>query len=543
MFCNKCGKELKNDAKFCTACGNKVENTDNIQFQQPDNINAFSDDGSEKTVYLPEENPDNQPESIGQSDFFGDSPTELIRDNDFNDMDIQEEDLSDDPSSIDEDQYGQSETVILRKNETQSEEEQTQIFHQDIGGEPDLIDKEEDQYGRSETVILRKNDAQSQEQQPEFNPVQPEREIPHQNDSAFNGMNTGAFQQNQYNGGYPSQKQFPQPGIDPFASPVMPADKNAAPVKVGKGRIFGASTVAFFAIIFLIVLSVLVCFKIGASGSNLNSRIQKINLNTVLNAEFDGKDVTENLYDTIGFGSVTHGNANISDFKEFLKKSDILEYAGKNVQNYADYIFAGEGKDPSITSEDITYDFFGENNDAADEAFGYTFVKKDLKKIQSNLENEDVDKNLSVKEWEKEIGIGLGNLSYLVSYITIGILSALIVVLLIWIVIIVDKKGRHIMGFFGNTMFISGLVVFICGIGVTVGSMIAFSLSSNVAFYLISNILLDFGILALIIGFSELLIGFIFKKIGKRLKRKNKLAEETMPVNQNAAAAPAYNYN
>lgn len=499
MFCNKCGKELKENAKFCSACGSKVDDTNITQIQKQDITDAFSDDGSEKTVYLPEENPDNQPESIGQSDFFGDSPTELIRKDDFNNADIQEEDLSDDPSSLDDD----------------------------------------DQYGQSETVILRKND----EQQPESDPFQPEREIPRQNDSALTGMNTVPFQQNQYNGGYPPQQQFPQPGMEQFVPPVMPEGKNAAPVKVGKGRIFGASAVAFFTIIFLIVMSILVCFKLGASGSTLNDRIQEINLNTVLNAEFDGKDVTENLYDTIGFGSVTHGNANISDFKEFLKKSDILEYAGENVKNYADYILAGEGKDPSITSEDITYDFFGENNDAADEAFGYTFAKKDLKEIQSNLEGDDVDENLSIKEWEKEAGIGFGSISYLVSYITVGILAALVVVLLIWILIIVDKKARHVMGFFGNILFISGLAVFVCGLGITAGMMIAFSLTSNVAFYLVSNLLLNFGILALIIGFSELLFGFIFKKIGKKIKRKNKLAEKTAPVNQNAAPVPAYNYN
>lgn len=541
MFCNKCGKELKENAKFCSACGSKVDDTNITQIQQQDITDAFSDDGSEKTVYLPEENPDNQPESIGQSDFFGDSPTELIRNDDFNNADIQEEDLSDDPSSLDDDdQYGQSETVILRKDETQTaEEEQTQLYEQIPGDQPAMIGDEEDQYGRSETVILRKND----EQQPESDPFQPEREIPRQNDSALTGMNTVPFQQNQYNGGYPPQQQFPQPGMEQFVPPVMPEGKNAAPVKVGKGRIFGASAVAFFTIIFLIVMSILVCFKLGASGSTLNDRIQEINLNTVLNAEFDGKDVTENLYDTIGFGSVTHGNANISDFKEFLKKSDILEYAGENVKNYADYILAGEGKDPSITSEDITYDFFGKNNDAADEVFGYTFAKKDLKEIQSNLEGDDVDENLSIKEWEKEAGIGFGSISYLVSYITVGILAALVVVLLIWILIIVDKKARHVMGFFGNILFISGLAVFVCGLGITAGMMIAFSLTSNVAFYLVSNLLLNFGILALIIGFSELLFGFIFKKIGKKIKRKNKLAEKTAPVNQNAAPVPAYNYN
>lgn len=523
MFCNKCGKELKDDAKFCTDCGCRIEKTDDVQFSKPNEINTDSDSGSEKTVYLPAEDENKPEETPGQSSFLDDSPTEILHEDEFVAMDITEEDdLSDDPSSVDADPYGESETVVLRRNDTQPQDQQTQSF--------------------------------SQNQQPAFSMSQPVRETVQENDSALNGMNmsvststadTQPAQYNQYNGGYQQQPvgQYVQPEFNGYMQPGggMPAEIPAAPVKVGKGRIFGASVVAFFAVIFLLLLSIIVCVKLGASGSTLNSRIQKLNLNTVLNAEFDGSDVCENIYDTVGFGSATHGNANISDFKEYLKQSDFLEYVGENVENYADFILAGDGKDPSITSEDITYDFFGENNDAADEVFGYTLVKKDLKTIQKNLEGEELDESLSVNEWENEIGIGLGSVNYLVSYITIGILAALVLVLLIWIVIIVDKKGRHIMGFFGNTLFISGLVVFICGVAVTVGSMIAFSLTSNVVFYLVSNILLDFGILALIIGFSELLIGFIFKKIGKRLKRKNKLAEETMPVNQNPAPVPAYN--
>ncbi len=524
MFCNKCGKELKNDAKFCTACGSKIEKTDNVQFSKPNEINTDPDDGSEKTAYLPAEDENKPEETPGQSSFLDDSPTEILHEDEFAAMDIHDEDdLSDDPSSVDADPYGESETVVIRKNDVQPQEQQTQSY--------------------------------SQEQKPAFGISQPVKETVQENDSAFNGMNMGAStsavdpqqaqynQYNQYNGGYQQPAgQYAQPDFNGYMQPGgMPAEIPAAPVKVGKGRIFGASVVAFFAVIFLLLLSIIVCVKLGASGSTLNSRIQKLNLNTVLNAELDGSDVCENFYDTVGFGSVTHGNANISDFKEYLKQSDFLEYVGGNVENYADYILAGEGKDPSLTSEDITYDFFGENNDVADEVFGYRLKSKDLDDIQENLEEEELDESLSVKEWNSEAGIDVNNLSYLVSYITIGILAALVLVLLIWIVIIVDKKGRHIMGFFGNTLFISGLVVFICGVAVTVGSMIAFSLTSNVAFYLVSNVLLDFGVLALIIGFSELLIGFIFKKIGKRLKRKNKLAEETVPVNQNPAPVPAYN--
>lgn len=546
MFCTKCGNKVDDNAKFCPDCGNKIERTEAEPIIQPEEIAPAFDAGDEKTVYLPEENNMTE-EKIEESPFLNDAPTEILREEEVTAEKIPDEELSEVPPPTDKGFFGDEKTVLL------SEEQ-----NNDIQDEKTILLKEEaplNQVSQEKPPIANQDNYDTLTADEEFQgndsvfgvqpaaiPV-PQPGQPDQYGQPDQFGQPGQF--DQYNVGQPPMGQYGQADYNqniPPVSPIAPPpEAPAAPVKVGAGRIFGASVVAFFAIIFMLSMSILACLKLGASGSALNSRVKKLNLNTVLNAEFDGKDVSENLYDTIGFSKVTHGNADLTDFKDYIKKSDILEYAGKNIENYANYILAGKGKDPSLTAEDITYDFFGENNDAADEVFDYEFGRKDLNQIQSNLEKENFDENLSVKKWEKNIGIDPQNASYLVSYITIGILFALVLVLFIWIVIIVDKKGRHIMGFLGNILFIPGLVVFVCGLGVTVGSMIAFSLTSNVVFYLAYNILLDFGILALIIGFSELVLGFIFKKIGKKIKRKKKLAEVSEAVNQNPVPVPVYN--
>lgn len=509
MFCNKCGKQLAESARFCTACGNQVAKTETVQEAAPDEINPAFDAGEEKTIYLSED--DNMSENSMIDTPLTGNVSEEISQNAENDIpEIPEENFSEDPVSVDNDFLGEEKTVLIKEEDMMSgsaQEQPTQRFSQQE--QPQIYPQEQ-------------TPAQDFTQQQMFRQPQPEPVYP----------------QNQ-----PPVGQYGQVGMIPDINavpPVIPAAEiPAAPVKVGKGRIFGASAVAFFAVIFLILASLIASLKIGASGSKLNSRIKKLDLNTVLNAEYDGREVSDNLYGTVRFGTVTNGSASVSDFKEYLKKSDFLEYAGENVKNYADYIVDGKGKDPSISSEDFAYDFFGENNDAAYEVFDYELSKKDIKKIKNNLEEEEFDKNLSVKEWKKEIGIDPQNISYVLSYITIGILFALVLVLSIWIVIIVDKKGRHIMGFFGNILFISGIVVFLCGVGATAGMMVAFSATSNVVFYLVSNILLDFGILSLIIGFSELVAGFILKKVSNSIKRKKKIADAVKA--QIPEPVPVYN--
>jgi len=522
MVCSNCGKELNDDAKFCTNCGTKVEKANDIY--QPE---TSFDDGAEKNVDLPEEKAPAVTADEMPADDLSDAPAET--DTDF--LEEEKTILPDEEPADTDMTFLADENTVLPEEEAPKEQVQDFI---PVQPEPPVQD-----YAPVQPEPPVQDYAPVQPEPPvqDYAPVQPEPPVQNYAPVQPEPPVQNYSQQTIYGGyGNPDMGAVP-----PVPMPMPVPEQKAAPVKVGKGRIFGASVVAFFAIILLLAVSMLTCLKLGLSGKILRNRVEDINLNTVFNAELDGKDVSENLYNSLGFGTVTHGNASAGDLKDYIKESDFLEYAGENIENYADYILSGKGKDPSITAEDITYDFFAENNDAAEDVFGYELRKDDLKTIRKNLEKEGVDEALSVNEWEKKMGVDPKNISYIVSYIMIGIVAALVLILLIWIVIIVDKTGRHVMSLFGNIMFISGLVVFLCGAAVTAGSMIAFSLTSNVVFYLASNILLPFGILALIVGFAELVIGLIFKKIGKALKNKKKLADARKPVNQNPVPAMMYN--
>ena len=341
------------------------------------------------------------------------------------------------------------------------------------------------------------------------------------------------------------QAPAPDPGygqpVQPYPAPAPAVPQSeAAPAakKVGGGRIFGASIVVFFAMVFLLTLSFAVCVKFGASGSILRKRIEKLNKNTVLSAEYENDEMSNNIYKTIGFRSVTHGNASEKDFKEYLSKSNMLEFIGENVESYAKYIMEGKGKDPSITSQDIKTDFFKANNDVASDVFDYPLDKDELNTIQERMEKNDVDEALSVKEWNKKAGFDLKNVNYALSYVTMGILLALVIVLLIWIAIIVDKRGRHVLAFFGNCLFYPGFLLFISGLAVLGGCSIAYAITSELLFYIIPNVFFWFSIWAAAVGCGEMLLGLIFKKAAKSKKRKEKAAAQQV---QAPVQAPAYN--
>ena len=124
----------------------------------------------------------------------------------------------------------------------------------------------------------------------------------------------------------------------------------------------------------------------------------------------------------------------------------------------------------------------------------------------------------------------MDKLSYATSYITIGIIFALFLLFLIWIAAIVRKRGRYVAGFFGSTFTIVGLIVFLAGLTIIVGSAIAFTFTHNACFYLSESILFPLAALLIIIGAAELFLGFIFRKTKNRLKKKERKAAAAQTV-------------
>lgn len=441
IICKNCGKELDDNALFCTGCGHRVKTP-----EFPDTPNETAETAGAETS-VPEEN---------ISEPSAEIPT----------------------ASADE-----GDSVLITDDEPTAT----------INTASSVISDNSDTIDLSGVV----------------SPQQP-----------YNGGNNGSFAYNssepQQSDGYQQQpygygQQNPEP---------QPAFKEKKPVKVGAGRLIGASVVAVFAMIFTLILSFVLCIKFGASGDIVKSRIEKLDLRTVLTAEYDGEEISNDLYKTLGFRTATDNAADETSFKEFMMNTNFLEYTGEKAKQYIDYIIGGEGSDPSVTSEDFVNDFFRNNDSAAREAFGSSFNDDTCDILVKNLDKEDFTSNMSIQEYN------VGFVRYIFSYITIGILVALVIVLFIWIALIVDRKGRHLTGFYGNIFLVSGLIVFLSGVAVALGASVAYSFTSEIAFYLAANVLLPFALAALCLGFVELLIGYIFKKVKKSIKKKAKKAAE-----------------
>lgn len=309
---------------------------------------------------------------------------------------------------------------------------------------------------------------------------------------------------------------------------AITADDNAKKVKkVGAGKLILAAIITILTICFLLIGNMLLCVKFGVTGDILSNRIKKLELNTILSHEYENAEISTDIYRTLGIRSITEGGASESSFKSYLIQSDALDFIAENVKNYADYILEGKGDDPTIDSDYIAKNFFGSrhNNKIAQQEFDYSFNSTDLNNIAKNLRKNDVDEALSISEWNEEAGFNLKNCRHVNSYVSIAIVFGIVLVLIICIILIVDKKGRHAAGFLGNIFSIAGVLTFIIGFAITAALPIVYTFSGNVAFYAASNLLSTFGIAALCTGFVEMLGGCIFHFIKKALKKKEKAAK------------------
>ena len=95
---------------------------------------------------------------------------------------------------------------------------------------------------------------------------------------------------------------------------------------------------------------------------------------------------------------------------------------------------------------------------------------------------------------------------------------------LIWISAIVDKRAKYVTGFFATIFNVVGIIVFLSGLVIIVGSALGFTFTHNVGFYLSESLLLPLSVILLIIGAVELLLGFVFRKSNRIIKKKAKKA-------------------
>uniref|UniRef100_UPI00055F35A2 zinc ribbon domain-containing protein n=1 Tax=Ruminococcus flavefaciens TaxID=1265 RepID=UPI00055F35A2 len=266
MKCNKCGSEMTDDALFCTECGAPLEHTETADI--------FVDD--EPTSILPhlEEVIADNEEALSltqeQADMLGDEPAEILSSGAEDTITIPEPVVIPEPSPI-----PPAETSFDKPYEPLNEEKVPEV---PVNGAPDS-----------------------------FNDNSSTMKIPVQNEpfSSYNA-HTNQFPSSEApqpdTGAVPYQRppvQTQQTMVPPQQEPAAPApmpvqneSKPKARAKVGGGRIFGASLVTIFTMLFLLLFSLILAVKIGANGSIIRKRFEKLNADATLTAEFDGKEMS-----------------------------------------------------------------------------------------------------------------------------------------------------------------------------------------------------------------------------------------------------------
>ncbi len=311
-------------------------------------------------------------------------------------------------------------------------------------------------------------------------------------------------------------------------APVEKVEKK--PAKVGFGRLTGGFFVALLSGILLVAVSILFSLKLGFTGTNLHNIAKDLDKWAVINAQFDGNSVSDNLYYETDFNKATHGFADKTDFALFLAGTDFTGFCADKLEQYADYIIDGIGDEPTLTDTDIV-DFFREYHDRGVEIFGYDMQTADYNSIRSSLAANETAEKFSVSKIGWEMKFRLESIRYMLSYVTIGILAALAVVLMIWVGVILKSRKRIVLGYIGNIFTWSGIAVLLTAVAASAGAALGYTITGDFLCYLGSTLLLPTAIYAACIGAVLLIAGIIIKKVKGSIKVQEKIQKAAGKTN------------
>lgn len=293
--------------------------------------------------------------------------------------------------------------------------------------------------------------------------------------------------------------------------------KNQKTPKLSFLRTFTAVLLSAVTVIFMLVFNSALCIKLGMSGNIVRNSVNQLDPKTLLSSEFSGNELSDTLFNSLGFADTAGGLATPNSFRTYMMKSDFISYIGRNADNYINYIIDGKGKDPSVTAEDFVSDFIKANNRASIETFEYKMTEDDYQLMQRNLEKDNFDSALSISEWSSKINFNLKNAKYLFSYITIAVFFLAAVVMFIWTGIAADGKAKHITGFYSRILKTAGSITVITGALIIIGSAVAYAFTNNAVFYVISHTFITFSLIVLCVGIAEFILGLIFRTINKNI--------------------------
>ena len=325
-----------------------------------------------------------------------------------------------------------------------------------------------------------------------------------------------------------AEKQQSEPAVSDSSSSAEKTDENNsgekksdAPAKLTGARIFGAVIISILAVIFLTGFNIIFSARIGLSGDIIENSAKNLRNETLLNYTIDGeKTVASAMYEGLDNSFCNQRGIAEKDFKAFLEKSDLNEFIAENLGKYSAYIVQGtEKRPPSVTAEDIV-EFVKDNKKASEAEFGFVLKDGDYDRLGEAVVDNGMVEALSIEEWGYSAGFYVGNLRFAFSFITIGMIFALVIVLFIWIAIVLDKCGRCISGFFGAITLISGIILALpSGAFVLSASAIALH-TGNAIVYVCSQVLMPMALIALCTGVFEIVVGVIFIICNRALKKK-----------------------
>ncbi|MBR2955269.1 MAG: hypothetical protein IKC21_03775 [Ruminococcus sp.] len=325
--------------------------------------------------------------------------------------------------------------------------------------------------------------------------------------------------------------------VPPPAENIPPAEENAAvesaeqkPAKVGVGKYFGGFFVALLAGIVLTALCLILSLKLGFTGTNLHNIAKNLDVWSVINAEFNDMSLADNLYYETDFDKATQGNADKTEFTLFLAGTDFTGFCADKLEQYADYIIDGSGDMPTVTNNDIV-EFLRANHDSGVGIFGYEMQTADYNAIRSSLDAHKTAEKFSVDKIGWEMKFRLENIGKILSYVTIGILAGVFVLLMIWIAVILKNSKKAIRGYMGNIFTVSGLVVLAAAIAVSAGAALVYAVTGDFLCYLSSTLLLPSAAFGGCFGAFILIVGLIIKKVNSSIKIKDKIQKAAGKVN------------
>ena len=295
--------------------------------------------------------------------------------------------------------------------------------------------------------------------------------------------------------------------------------------KTGAGKLIGAFFVMIITTVLFIYVSLCFCIKLGVSGKTSADSVRRMKSTLLMDTVTGEESFSDKIYDSIDFGNINDEGITKAQFREFMINSDFLEFAAEKTGLYIDYIINGNGTEPTVTTDEMV-EFFRRNADALQSAFGYKMKTGDYNAIRRQLDRKETSANLLISSWSVKSGFNFGKLNYAFQYITLGIFAALTIVFFIWIAVIVDRKGKYILGFYGNIFLFSGIAVFLTGFSAVFISSAAYIHTGELVFYVCSTMLIPFAVFALVTGLFQIITGILLKSIKKFFRRREKRSKE-----------------